>query len=236
MDIIRLKTVDSTNEEAKRRIRDRLVIIAEEQTGGKGRLGRAFLSAEGKGLYFSCVMRVRCAVERVSEITARAAVAVRKAIEDICGVNAQIKWPNDIVYGGKKLCGILTELYFEAGVPYVILGIGINLAYDEADFAGLSDIAVSVKQICGKAPDKERLFRTVIDEISELFGSFPENREHYLARFRRYCVTTGKNVHVISGSLQKAGFAERIDDDFALVVRWNDGEYTHISSGEVSIR
>ena len=235
-EIIHLKTVDSTNEEAKRRVCDGLAVVADEQTGGKGRQGRSFLSAAGKGLYVSCVMRVNCDISHVAEITARAAVCVHSAIESTCGIKADIKWPNDLVFASKKLCGILTELYFDNDVPYVILGIGINLNHDEHDFGGLSDIAVSIKQICGKEPDKELLFRNLICEIDKLFETFPEGKAHYLQEYRRFCVTTGKNVSVIKGTEKTPAFAECVNDDFALVVRYEDGSVAAVDSGEVSIR
>ena len=116
--LVCLESVDSTNNEAKRRAMGResdgLAVVALEQTGGRGRRGRSFLSPPGKGIYLSVLLRPRCALEQVSALTAWTAVAVCDALEKLCGFRPGIKWPNDVIWEGRKLCGILTELELEA--------------------------------------------------------------------------------------------------------------------------
>ena len=116
--LVCLETVDSTNNEVKRRAlagaADGLAVVAEQQTGGRGRRGRSFVSPAGQGLYLSVLLRPRCPLEEVSALTAWTAVAVCNAVERVCGVRPGIKWPNDVILDGRKLCGILTELELEA--------------------------------------------------------------------------------------------------------------------------
>ena len=235
-----LATVDSTNEAIKRALAagnapDGLAVIAEEQTAGRGRRGRSFLSAKGKGLYASVLLKPDCAPEDLSMLTAWAAVAVRNAIEETCGVSAGIKWPNDLVVGGKKLCGILTELVTlpETGV---ILGIGINLTQKPEDFGGeLAPIATSLAGILGKEPDTAALTAALLRELDRLYRSFPGKRTDYLRAYRENCLTRGE-VWLVEGSRRCRALATGIGEDFSLVVRYENGETAAIRSGEVSVR
>ena len=129
--LVCLETVDSTNNEVKRRAlagaADGLAVVAEQQTGGRGRRGRSFVSPAGQGLYLSVLLRPRCPLEEVSTLTAWTAVAVCNAVERVCGVRPGIKWPNDVILDGRKLCGILTELELEAetaALRHVVVGWG----------------------------------------------------------------------------------------------------------------
>ena len=137
-----LETIDSTNTEAKRQAMagapDGLVIVSEEQTGGRGRRGRSFQSPKGKGLYLTALLRPRLDPGAVADITAWVAVAVCDGIEAACGVRPQIKWTNDLVLNGRKLCGILTELGLESetnALDYLVPGIGINVNQQPEDFS-----------------------------------------------------------------------------------------------------
>lgn len=154
-----LDTVDSTNNELKRRADTRpdgLAVLAQEQTGGRGRLGRSFVSPAGKGLYLSVLLRPQCVLADAGMLTAWTAVAVCRALERCCGVRAGIKWPNDIVLEGRKLCGILTELELEAetaALRHVIVGVGINVSQDAADFGPeVAPVAISLAQPWGRPP------------------------------------------------------------------------------------
>ena len=132
-ELVCLDQVDSTNNEIKRRavgeVPDGLTVVAGEQTGGRGRRGRSFVSPPGKGLYLSALLKPDCPLGEVPALTAWSAVAVCDAIEELCGVRPGIKWPNDVILEGRKLCGILTELELEAetaALRYVVVGIGIS--------------------------------------------------------------------------------------------------------------
>ena len=161
--LVCLDTVDSTNNEVKRRavdaVPDGLAVVAAQQTGGRGRRGRTFVSPPG-GLYLSALLRPQCPLEQVSALTAWSAVAVCDAIQQVCGVRPGVKWPNDVILEGRKLCGILTELELEAetaALRYVVVGIGVNLSQTEADFGPeVAPVAISLAQALGTAPGGRR--------------------------------------------------------------------------------
>ena len=244
-EIVCLETVDSTNNELKRRAvgeaPDGLVVVAEGQTGGRGRRGRSFASPAGKGLYLSALLRPSCTLEQLPALTAWSAVAVCGAVEALCGVRPGIKWPNDVILEGRKLCGILTELELEAesgALRYVVVGIGLNLSQTEADFGPeVAPLAISLAQALGRAPRRAEVAAAVLDALDGMYAAFPEQREDWLARYRAGCLTLGRQVRLLRpGRAEETAFAEGIDDDFALVVRRPDGRRESVSSGEVSVR
>lgn len=243
-ELVCLEETDSTNNEVKRRsasASDGLVVLAGRQTGGRGRRGRSFVSPEGKGLYLSVLLKPSVStLSQVSSITAWTAVAVCNAVERACGVRPGIKWPNDVVLEGKKLCGILTELELEAesgALGYVVVGIGINVSQTEEDFGPeVAPVAISLAQVLESVPRRAELAAAVIAAMDEMYAAFPGRRDEYLERYRRDCLNVGRAVRVTGPDGVREGFAEEIDDDFALVVRWNDGERKALFSGEVSVR
>lgn len=237
-------SLDSTNDELKRRSTDTaengLAVMALGQTAGRGRRGRSFLSAPGKGLYLSVLFQPQCAPEELSMLTAWSAVALRGAVEQVCGVRPGIKWPNDLVLGGKKLCGVLTELEWDAasGQPrYVIVGLGINLTQTAADFGPkVAPIATSLQTALGVAPDRTALAAAVLRAMDGMCRDFPREKARYLADYRRDCLTIGKEVTVLSPTGTRRGLAVGVDETFALVVRWENGTEEAVSAGEVSVR
>jgi len=239
-----LDTIDSTNTEAKRQAMagapEGLVVLAEEQTGGRGRLGRSFQSPRGCGLYLTALLRPQLPPIEVVDFTAWVAVAVCDGIQAACGVRPGIKWPNDLVLNRKKLCGILTELEWEAEsgeFSCVIIGAGINVSQDEADFGPeVAPIAISLAQALGTAPDRTELAAQVIRSLNALYDDFPAQNAAYLDHFRRDCLTVGNPIKVISGAGERIGTATGISDDFGLTVRWEDGSTETLTSGEVSVR
>ena len=230
--LVCLETVDSTNNEVKRRAlagaADGLAVVAEQQTGGRGRRGRSFVSPAGQGLYLSVLLRPRCPLEEVSTLTAWTAVAVCNAVERVCGVRPGIKWPNDVILDGRKLCGILTELELEAetaALRHVVVGVGINLTQTAADFGPL-----------GRAPRRAEMAAAVLAALDELYAAFPAERAAWLERYRADCLTLGRTVRLLRAGEEEEAFAEAVDDAFALVVRRADGSREAVSSGEVSVR
>ena len=236
--------LDSTNNEIKRlsidQVENGLAVIADCQTGGRGRRGRSFLSPAGKGLYLSVLMQPRCSVEELSMLTAWSAVALCSAVERACGVRPGIKWPNDLVMQGRKLCGVLTELELEAetGLPrYVIVGIGTNVLQTEADFGPeVAPIAISLEQALGQAPARTALAKEILRAMDDLYRDFPQEKAQYLEQYRRDCLTLGRPVTVLRSSGARNGFATGINEDFSLTVRWEDGTEEALSAGEVSVR
>lgn len=238
-EIVCLPTIDSTNNEIKRRAVsgsvDGLVILADQQTGGRGRRGRSFVSPAGKGLYLSAALKPYCPLERVSSLTAWTAVALCDAIEQVCGVRPGIKWPNDLVLQDKKLCGVLTEMELEAetgSLGYVIIGIGINLRQNEADFGPeVAPTAISLQQALGRAPDRTELAAAVLLSLDKLYQDFPERAQGYLERFRRDCLTLCRPVRVLYPGGTREGTAVDITEDFGLTVRCPDGTVEAVTSG-----
>ena len=239
-----LEQIDSTNTEAKRQAMagapEGLVVLAEEQTGGRGRLGRSFQSPKGTGLYLSALMRPRLAPEATTNLTAWVAVAVCDGIESCCGVRPQIKWTNDIVLHGKKLCGILTELGLESetnSLEYLVTGIGINTNQRREDFAPeIQDMATSLALELGRPVRRAELAGHVIRALDRMYRNFPDNKAEYLARYRKDCLTTGHPVQLITPSQRREAQAIEIDDQFRLVVELPDGTREALMAGEVSVR
>ena len=239
-----LEQIDSTNTEAKRQAMagapDGLVVLAEEQTGGRGRLGRSFQSPRGTGLYLSALLRPRLAPETVANLTAWVAVAVCDGIEACFGVRPQIKWTNDIVLNGKKLCGILTELGLESetnSLDYLVTGIGINTNQRREDFAPeIRDMATSLALELGRPVRRVELARHVIQALDRMYQNFPENKAAYLDRYRQDCLTTGRPVQLITPTQRREAQAVEIDGQFRLVVEFPDGSREALMAGEVSVR
>lgn len=243
-ELLCLDTVDSTNTECKRRAmagaEEGLVVIADEQTGGRGRLGRSFQSPKGRGLYLSALLRPRLEPEEVTDFTAWVAVAVCDGIQAACGVRPQIKWTNDIILGGRKLVGILTELGLESesnALEYLIPGIGINVNHRSEDFSPeIRDMATSLAQQLGKPVRRSELAAQVILALDRAYRDFPGNKGEYLAKYRADCMTPGHQVQLITPVSRQEAWAVEIDDQFRLVVELPDGERKALSAGEVSVR
>lgn len=239
-----LETIDSTNTEAKRRallgVPEGLVVLSEEQSGGRGRLGRSFQSPKGTGLYLSVLLRPNIASEKVVNVTAWVAVAVCDGVEAACGVRPQIKWPNDLVLGGKKLGGILTEMGLEGNhetLQYIVTGIGLNVNHQMADFQeDIRDIATSLAVQLGHSVRRVDLALSIIKALDEMYQAFPQGKKRYLEQYRADCLTSGKHVRLITGSTVQEAYVTGIDDDFHLMVEYPDGTTGVVAAGEVSVR
>jgi BirA family biotin operon repressor/biotin-[acetyl-CoA-carboxylase] ligase len=243
--LICLETVDSTNNYAKTIAMDGApsgtAIVADEQTGGRGRLGRSFQSPKGKGIYVTLLYRPHIAPIQAVNLTAYVAVAICDGIEDATGVRPKIKWTNDIVLGGKKLCGILTEMAVEGEsgtLQYIITGIGINANHTPADFSPeVEPIATSLYQQLGTPVPRGKLCACIINALDRMYAQWSTSQDGgYWQRYRDDCLTLGKPVRLIRGDQTQEAFAEDIDRDFGLIVRHPDGRRETVNSGEVSVR
>ena len=236
--------IDSTNSYLKREAvngaPNGLVAVANEQTAGRGRAGRPFFSAADCGIYLSILLRPHCAPQKTMTLTAHAAVAVCEAISHTCGVETEIKWTNDVVLNGRKLCGILTEITLEGEsglVDSVVIGIGVNVNYKPNDFPEeLRAVAGSIFSETGVCVDRARLAVEMILALDRMSEAWEQNPRAYLEAYRNRCSTTGKEVRVIRGDTVRDAFALEITDDFALRVRYDDGTEEVLNSGEVSVR
>ncbi|MDD3213462.1 MAG: biotin--[acetyl-CoA-carboxylase] ligase [Eubacteriales bacterium] len=227
-------TVDSTSNEVKRRLaageRGPFLVVAEQQSAGRGRLGRSFFSPVGAGLYMTIALAPGMAVEGALGVTAYAAVCVSDAIERVTGRKTQIKWVNDLFLDGKKICGILTEAVtdFESGtLEALAVGIGINLR-PSAVPEDLRDIVGSLN--CDE-PVKNRLTAAIAEGM---MNYSPEDTGYY-AEYRRRSWTIGKRVRCAQGEQHFIGRAVAIDDHGALIVEAEDGQTHVLRSGEAKI-
>ena len=236
--------IDSTNSYLKREAvngaPNGLVAVANEQTAGRGRSGRQFFSAADCGIYLSVLLRPHCEPQKTMTLTAHAAVAVCEAISRACGVETEIKWTNDVILNGRKLCGILTEITLEGEtglVDSVVIGIGVNVNYRPDDFPEeLRTVAGSIFSETGVRADRARLAAELILALDRMSVAWEQDPRAYLDAYRDRCTTTGKEVRVIRGSTVRDAFALEITDDFALRVRYTDGAEEILNSGEVSVR
>ena len=240
-----LASVDSTNSflkrEAARGAADGTVALADEQTGGRGRRGRSFQSPTGKGIYLSVLMRPELSANALLPLTGLGAVAVCNAVERTARVRPQIKWTNDLVLGGRKLCGILTELGIEGEtgtLDYVVLGIGVNVLHESGDFPEeLSSIATSLWMETGRRVERAALTAAMIEELDRLYSAILAGDTHaYLDAYRRDCLTIGKEVQLLWRDVSERVEALGVDDELGLIVRRADGTEEVIRTGEVSVR
>ena len=233
--------IDSTNSYLKREssaLPDGFLVCSLGQTAGRGRFGKSFASPPG-GIYLSLLLRPSFSARLCSELTALAAVAVCSAIEKVCNVNPGIKWVNDLVLGDKKICGILAELVFDdcGGVDYVIIGVGLNANTRREDFPPeLAEIASSIYEETGKFVDTAALAAEIARTLRSAAAAFPANKNDILYNYRQHCATLSRQIRVYSGEGFYEAYAERIDDDFHLIVRCESGEYRALLGGDVSVR
>lgn len=237
-------TVDSTNNVAKELpIHDKpLLIIANKQTGGRGRLGRSFASPAGSGLYMTIAIRPEFDLDKALYVTMAVAVAVCRAIENVAGVRARIKWVNDVFLGDKKVCGILTEAQsnFETGkIDSLIIGIGVNCfpgSYPEE----LTDIIGSLSDTKNSFSRNE-LAAEIFNETMEQLEVLEEKT--FLREYRTRCFILGKNIMIhpnLSNDKVVRARCHDIDDNGGLVVEYMEGpkarQIDTLTTGEVSIR
>lgn len=237
------KVLDSTNTRLKQMVtegetRD-MVLLAEEQTGGRGRFGRVFFSPQGTGLYMSFLLHPQLHYSEGELLTTAAAVAVAKALEKISGEEAQIKWVNDIWVGGRKVSGILTEAStsLESGqLEYAIIGIGINVKEPVDGFPEeLKDIARSVFPNTIK---KENLRNQLAGEIINQFMAYYKEirKKEFFKEYKERSFVIGKEISVLRAGTKRKARALAIDDHCHLKVQYEDGAIEDLSSGEISIR
>lgn len=238
------ETLDSTNNKAKQLVLEGAphgtVVLAWQQTGGRGRLGRSFHSPR-EGIYLSIIIKPDFHISKATLVTSAAAVAVAESIEAVCGVTAGIKWVNDVYVNGKKVCGILTEgtTGLETGqIESLIIGIGINTT--TKDFpAELQSIAGAVEGTFSRSA----LAASVISKTLDLAAAVEER--HFIDAYRKKSLVIGKTVQVFRGKYavdptdelpSRPARVLGIDDDGGLEVLYSDGRRETLISGEISIR
>ena len=234
-------SLDSTNQLAKKMAIDGAphgtVVLADEQTKGRGRRGRSFYSPKGTGIYLSIILKTDNFADIGLLVTTAASVAVCRALAKIYGVEAKIKWVNDIYLNDRKLCGILTEAItnFETGtIDSIVLGIGLN--FKTTDFPEeLNQTATSLFSSDEEIKDKRnRLAAAIIDEVLDLCEDL--NSEKFISEYKQRSMVIGKDISVYRGNDQFDAKAIDIDSQGGLVVQKQDGTVEVLNSGEITVR
>jgi BirA family biotin operon repressor/biotin-[acetyl-CoA-carboxylase] ligase len=241
-DIQVFKETTSTNDIIERLARDGVregvVVFAESQTRGRGRLGRKWISPANQGLWFSVLLRPKLHPQESTQLTIASATALRRAIISATGLRPEIKWPNDLLIGGKKVAGILTELSAEADrVHHLILGIGVdvNVAANELP-AEIRPFATSLKIETGREIARVELAAVILRELDKDYARLGNGEFAAVAdEWEEGCATIGRNVSVRMGDRQISGRAESLDDDGALLVRTEHGHLERVIGGDVTL-
>ena len=232
--------LDSTNEYAKTladKLEDGDIVVCNNQTNGKGRLDRSWHGSKDKNIYMSLILKPNLELMNVWQITLLSGLLICQTIENILGIKAYIKWPNDIIINSKKVCGILTEVSAQIDrLKYIILGIGINVNEDIFDDS-IKDKASSLYLEYGKEIDRNEFLALFLQNFEEIYFEYLENRDFkpYLEKYKSICINIGKEARIFSNNKVIDGKILDISDLGHLIVENEDGNNI-ILSGEVSIR
>ncbi|MBE7032512.1 MAG: biotin--[acetyl-CoA-carboxylase] ligase [Ruminococcaceae bacterium] len=235
--IIVLETVSSTNLYLKELSKDgaphETVVIADNQTNGRGRPGREFFSPSGTGIYMSILIHPDKTELQPGLLTVAAGVAVCRALESVCSTIPRIKWVNDIFVNGKKVCGVLAESLTNPlqGINSIIVGIGINVTTSSADFPGeLSNIAGSVFP---ENATRNEIIAKVLAEFKMIYNSF--DAKSLIEEYKSYLFVLGKKISFNQNGKTFSGIASDINTEGNLIVKLENGETITLKSGEVSL-
>jgi len=241
-DIRVFEKTNSTNDVVEKLARDGVkegvVVFAEAQTKGRGRLGRKWVSPARKGLWFSVLLRPDLRPQEATQLTVASATALRRAIESHTHLKAEIKWPNDILIHDKKVAGILTELHAEVDrVQHLILGIGVDVNLSVGDFpADVRKLATSLKAELGKPVARSELAAEILRELERDYARVCSGRFPAVAdEWEEHCTTLGHQVVIRIGARQIRGRAESLSEDGALLLRTDHGHLERIVGGDVTL-
>lgn len=240
--LFRYETVDSTNTVAKEMAAqgapEGTLVLAEEQTAGRGRLGRQWLSPPRANLLFSLILRPELDAAGVFSLTMTLGLAAAEAVEGACGVSPRIKWPNDLYIRGRKLGGLLTE-FSAAGraVEWAVLGLGVNVNWSPEESDGLRYAATSLMSEIGLPVDREGLLVRTLRSFDSLYGELRKGRlEPLYRRWNERSMLVGKTVEVASGTESLCGTALRIDPDGSLILADGRGNRHRVVCGDVTVK
>ena len=237
-------TIGSTNMEAKimaqKGAPHGTVLIADRQTGGRGRMGRSFSSPPAMGIYLSVILRPKRRAAELMHLTCATAVAMCNAVETAFGYRPGIKWINDLIANGKKLGGILTELSLSPGtdsVDFAIVGIGINCHQKADDFPPeIRDIAISLEDVLQIPINRSKLTAAMIQSLFEMDRKLVTEKQAIMDIYKSDCITLGQDIDLLRGDQRTPCHAIDLDNEGALIVRYADGSVDAVCSGEVSVR
>ncbi len=236
-----LRTTGSTMDEARKAALDNApegtLVVAEEQTAGRGRFQRTWVSPPGVNLYFSLILRP--GPDHASQLTMMASLALARALRRLTPETTQItiKWPNDVRMGGKKIGGILIEssLAEEGPHNFSIIGMGVNVNFDPGEYPDIKDIATSLQRELGHPVPRVQLLRAIMEEMEELYSAIKQGgsvREEWSSLLD----TLGHQVRVAWGEQVYEGYAQGVDEDGGLLLRLSDGSLQTLAAGEVTLR
>lgn len=241
-DIYYFDSIGSTNDYAKKVAAEGgcegTIVIADEQTSGRGRRGREWVSEKGVGIWMSMILRPDIEPNEAAKITQIVAAAMASAIETKTDLATYIKWPNDLILESKKVGGILTEMSAELGeINYIVVGMGINVNSERFD-DDIKHVATSIKGILGETVSRTDLIVEFVKNFEYLYKDFVEskNLEKTLRICRDQSATIGKEVDIIHRDQKRRAKALDINDDGELIVRYENGEEGVVFFGEVSVR
>jgi BirA family transcriptional regulator, biotin operon repressor / biotin---[acetyl-CoA-carboxylase] ligase len=241
-DIRVFQETSSTNDAAEKLARDGVdegvVVFAESQTKGRGRLGRKWISPMKKGLWFSVLLRPDLRPSAATQLTVAAATALVRAIRSQTSLDPQIKWPNDILLDGRKIAGVLTELSAELDrVKHVILGIGVDVNLTNTDFPPeLRKVATSLRIETGRTWRRADLAAAILIELEQDYQRIRDGKFGAIAdEWERHCTTLGHRVSIQMGPRILQGRAESLDPDGALLLRTDHGHLERIIGGDVTL-
>lgn len=240
--IIYYKQLDSTNTEiarlAMQGAEHGTVVVAESQTAGKGRKGRSWESPARENIYMSILLRPDCVPNKAPMLTLVMAYSVAQVIQELGFSEVQIKWPNDLVLSGKKVCGILTEMQLMGSeIDYVVVGVGINV--NTRNFsAGLGDKATSLFLESGSKFERETIVENIVDNFEHAYRQFcnAQDLSFLQETYNSMLVNAGKEVRVLEPGNEYTAYAQGINSKGELMVRMPNGEEKAIYAGEVSVR
>lgn len=252
-DLIYLPTTHSTNDVAREKARsgaaEGTVVVADEQKAGRGRLGRTWLAPAGSSLLFSLVLRPPFPPERSFVLTMIAASSVAAAVEQVTGLPCGVKWPNDVLIGGRKVAGILSEMSLVEGhTNFVVVGIGLNVNTDLSLLGDIASTATSLSAELGRPIERETLlcqallelesrYLPLLEPVSEVAeGKVGTWHQVVFQEWRSRLVVLGQRVIVQGGLGVEEGLAEDVERDGTLLVRRDDGTQLRVSAGDVSLR
>lgn len=239
---VNYKEIDSTNLEAARLAMDGAaegtLVVSKVQTAGRGRRGRQWDSPEGEAIYMSLVLRPQTTADKISGITLVMALSVAQALERIGVKGSRIKWPNDIVLEGKKLCGILTELHMESGsISDVIVGVGVNVN-QESFSPEITDIATSIFAVTGQKIEKEILIDAVMKAFERNYDIYQQTYDmtNLIEDYHAFLANRNQKVRVLDPKGEYEGIALGINLRGELLVSKQDDTIETVYAGEVSVR
>ncbi|PPD57779.1 biotin--[acetyl-CoA-carboxylase] ligase [Dehalogenimonas etheniformans] len=223
-------TMDRAGELAHKGAREGALVIAAEQTEGRGRLNRKWISPPGS-LYFSVLLYPP--IEKLPYLTMLAGLAVAEAIEECVAVQAGLKWPNDVLIGGRKAAGMLVESSFSRGKQYAVIGVGINVNVDISTSPEITGVATSLSEQAGMPVDSLNLLRAAIDRIESRYSNF--DKTALLDSWKARLITLGQPVKATMGEATIEGTATDVTDEGALIIRRTDGSICTVVAGDVTL-